>query len=678
MFNEKNIPKFISYLPPLGIIFVTIIFILLIVKNDYDQLDFENVQIKESYIKEETQSLKNSVNDVILYKQFLEKKQETLKQQLLQEDVINFIKNVLSKNHNYIFIIDDKANVIYHPFIEKGTNTWDVTDRAGLKLTQTFIQIAKNNQEGDYLTYLWNKPEESTAKKKTAFVYYLKQWNWILGTGTYLDDVESKIIQNTYALNQKITQNISYTILLSIVLTLITLIISFFFSRIINQIFATYKKDAIFKEKKLKKLNRSLQKLANEEIKKRSLKEKELEYAHIERLTGLPNRLKLSEILEDVQSAKLAILNIDRFIDINNFYSPKLSDLLLKEIAKLLVESFKNKKDVTIFKLPVDEYAIFTSSQFISDFEFTNICQLAIRLIERRPFLIQNNEILVSITAGISLSCENTYINADTALKIAKDKHKSLFVYNKNDNVELNFQNNIKWTKILKAAVNEHRIVVFKQPIVSNTDTNTKKYECLIRIKQHDGTFISPFHFLEISKKIKLYPKLTKIVVSQAFKHFSQNDSEFSINLTLDDITNKDTVRYITHKLEKYDIANRVIFEIVESEGIDSFEEVSVFIKTMKEYGCKIAIDDFGTGYSNFEYLMKLNVDYIKIDGSFIKNIDTNAQSQLISDLIITFAKKQGISTIAEFVHSKQVLRKVQEMGIDYSQGFYLGEPKEI
>ena len=146
----------------------------------------------------------------------------------------------------------------------------------------------------------------------------------------------------------------------------------------------------------------------------------------------------------------------------------------------------------------------------------------------------------------------------------------------------------------------------------------------------------------------------------------------------MDDITNKDTVRYITHKLEKYDIANRVIFEIVESEGIDNFEEVSLFIKTMKEYGCKIAIDDFGTGYSNFEYLMKLNVDFIKIDGSFIKDIDTSSQSQLISNLIITFAKQQGISTIAEFVHSKEVLAKVQDMGIDYSQGYHLGKPEEL
>jgi len=141
---------------------------------------------------------------------------------------------------------------------------------------------------------------------------------------------------------------------------------------------------------------------------------------------------------------------------------------------------------------------------------------------------------------------------------------------------------------------------------------------------------------------------------------------------------NKETIAFIHKKLENLDIAKRVIFEIVESEGIDNFEEVSLFIKEMKAVGCKIAIDDFGTGYSNFEYLMKLNVDFIKIDGSFIKNIDMCEQSLLISELIITFAKKQNIKTVAEFVHSKSVLEKVRELGITYSQGFYLGEPKSI
>lgn len=678
MFNEKNIPKLISSVPPIGIILATIIFTFLSIQSEYKTLKFETGQIREAYIKQEKENLKSTINEVINYIQHLESTHTNKLVLNEKNNVIGFIQTVISKKYGYIFILDDRANIIYHPTIAIGTNSWNLKDKNGLFITQEIIKNAQQNKEGAFITYFWNKPNETLQKQKTTYSYYIKKWHWTIGIGSYMDEIEKQISEKIQYKKQILNENISDTLLLSLILTSIILVISYFFSKTINSIFINYKKDVMKKEKKLKKLNRSLKRLANDEKIKRSQKEKELEYAYKERLTSLPNRLKLSEILQDVKNSKLAILNIDRFIDINNFYSPQLADELLKEIAKLLVASFKNKKDIKIYKLPVDEYAIFTDSDSMTDFEFTSMCQLSIKLIERKPFLIQNDEIIVSITAGISLSCKNAYINADTALKIAKNKHKSIFIYDKKANVEIDFQNNIKWTKILRNAIKEHRVVVFKQPIVSNTIPNNKKYECLIRIKQDDGTYISPFHFLDIAKKIKLYPKLTKIVVAQSFKHFSECKSEFSINLTLDDITNQDTVRYITHQLEKYNIAKQVIFEIVESEGIDSFEEVSVFIKTMREFGCKIAIDDFGTGYSNFEYLMKLNVDFIKIDGSFIKNINSNSQSELISNLIITFAKKQGISTIAEFVHSKEVLCKVQEMGIDYSQGYYLGEPQAL
>jgi EAL domain-containing protein (putative c-di-GMP-specific phosphodiesterase class I) len=235
-------------------------------------------------------------------------------------------------------------------------------------------------------------------------------------------------------------------------------------------------------------------------------------------------------------------------------------------------------------------------------------------------------------------------------------------------------------TKILKDAIAEDRIVVFKQPIVCNrkkpSDT-IKKYECLIRIKEKDGSFISPYLFLDIAKKIKLYPKLTRAMIQKSFEYFKDKNCDFSINLTLDDILNETTVRFIKYKLDSSNIAHHVIFEIVETEGIDNFEEVSLFIKSMKEYGCKIAIDDFGTGYSNFNYLMKLNVDFIKIDGSFIKNIDTDIPSQVLTELIVLFAKKQNIKTIAEFVHSPDILGKVKSLDIDFSQGYFLGEPQE-
>ena len=684
MFNEKNIPKLISTIPPIGIILATVFLTFLIVRSEYKSLEFETKQMRQTFIKEKKISLKTEVEEVVNYIRYIdainiqEKKHNTS----LKKDITDFIQNVLSKTNGYIYIIDDKANIVYHPSIKQNTNTWNLQDKTGLYIAQEAISQAKQHPQGAYINYQWKDSKQTKEKKKTTYVYYLKELKWVIATGSYMDEVEKEISQKVIYGQVLLNENISYTLLVSLVLTIITLIISFIFSNTINKIFINYKRAVIKKEKKLRKLNRHLKKLANEEIKKRSLKEKELEVIHQERLTGLPNRLKLSEILEVEKNPKLAILNIDRFIDINNFYSAYISDELLKIIAKLLVSITQKKKDITIFKLPVDEYAIYTNSEKISDFEFTNIIQAAIKLIEKKPFEVENNEIIVSITAGIALSCDDTYINADTALKIAKKKKKSMVIYNKEDNVEINFQNNIKWTKILKEAIKDHRIIVLKQPIINNSDAESKKYECLIRIQKEDGQYITPYHFLDIAKRIKLYPHLTKIVVAQSFKHFSKctckKQCEFSINLTLDDITNEDTVKYITQKLNKYKVGNQVIFEIVESEGIDNFEEVSLFIKTMKEYGCKFAIDDFGTGYSNFEYLMKLNVDFIKIDGSFIKNIDKNAQSQLISSLIIDFSKQQGISTIAEFVHSKEVLKKVKEMGIDYSQGFYLGEPEEL
>jgi EAL domain-containing protein (putative c-di-GMP-specific phosphodiesterase class I) len=129
--------------------------------------------------------------------------------------------------------------------------------------------------------------------------------------------------------------------------------------------------------------------------------------------------------------------------------------------------------------------------------------------------------------------------------------------------------------------------------------------------------------------------------------------------------------------LDEYKIGERVTFEIVESESIDNFFKVLEFIKNVKSYGCKIAIDDFGTGYSNFEYLLKLKADYIKIDGSMIREIDTNKEAQLVVSTIVDFAKKIGMKTVAEFVENESIFKTVKSLGIDYSQGYYFSVPVE-
>lgn len=132
-------------------------------------------------------------------------------------------------------------------------------------------------------------------------------------------------------------------------------------------------------------------------------------------------------------------------------------------------------------------------------------------------------------------------------------------------------------------------------------------------------------------------------------------------------------------KFKEYEgIASRLTLEIVEDEGIQNFKEVVEFIDEMHSYGCSIAVDDFGTGYSNFEYLMRLKADFVKIDGSMIKNIDQSEDSRRVVGLMVSFAKQLNIKTIAEFVHSEQVSDIVASMGIDELQGYYYDEPKSL
>ncbi|WP_428025298.1 EAL domain-containing protein [Arcobacter sp.] len=674
MFTEKNIPKLIFFVPSLVILITVTIICYLIIKKDYEKLAHDTNQIRKDYIKNEKELLKTKIKEVLKFIKYTPENNDTL---LLQTSVLNFIQNIIQTKNSYIFVIDENSNIIYHPEIKVGTNTSTIKDSNGLSLAKALINKAKSTPDGEFVSYYWNNPNKNKKEKKTTFVYYLKNWKWVIAIGTYMDDIEeqikNKIIYEEKIINDKIIK----TIKIACAIVLSILIFSYFFSTLINKIFKNYRKNVEEQKQKLKELNHDLEKLANEEKRKRALKEKEFKKIFIDRLTGLPNRLKLSKDLEKNEQVKLMILNINRFTDINNFYSHKIADKLLIAIANFLENLFKANKSTIIYKLPIDEFAILTTSKEISSNEFVEICKAIIDNIEYNPFIIDGNEIIVSITGGISLDQEDSFINADTALKIAKEKNKDFIIYDENANIEINYQNNIKMTKILKEAINEDRIVVFKQPIINNKDNSLEKYECLVRIKQNDGNIIPPILFLDIAKKIKLYPKLTRTIIHKAFEHFKDKNCDFSINLTLDDILNESTVKFIKYKLDTSNIANHVIFEIVETEGIDNFEEVSLFIKQMKEYGCKIAIDDFGTGYSNFEYMMRLNVDFIKIDGSFIKNVDTDTQSQILTELIISFAKKQNIKTVAEFVHSSNIHGKVKSMNIDYSQGYYLGEPKE-
>jgi EAL domain-containing protein (putative c-di-GMP-specific phosphodiesterase class I) len=197
-------------------------------------------------------------------------------------------------------------------------------------------------------------------------------------------------------------------------------------------------------------------------------------------------------------------------------------------------------------------------------------------------------------------------------------------------------------------------------------------------MKDSKGDIISPYFFIDRAKRINLYSEITKKVIQKSFEFFEGKSIEFSINLSISDILEKEVVDFLIQKIYEYDIGYFLTIEITESEGIDNFEEVISFIKIVKNLGVKIAIDDFGTGYSNFSYLVKLQADFIKIDGSIIQDINKSKTAKAVIEAIVFFSKKVGMKTVAEFVSSKDIFKACKELEIDYFQGYLFDEPKNI
>ena len=406
------------------------------------------------------------------------------------------------------------------------------------------------------------------------------------------------------------------------------------------------------------------------------LQEKKIKFQTTDHMTQLPNRQKLMEDLIEDKNLKLAIINIEKFKEINEYYGFDIGDRLLVELSTILSKHLSSYQ-TRLYKLPGDEFAILVDDNIDKD-RFKTLILSSLEVIKSFNFQIEGNRFNIRAISGAAMQ-KNYFINAEMATNHAKLLDEELIFFDENLDIKDQLVNNVKWTSKIKESIEEDRIVVFAQPIVCNKTQSTKKYECLVRMLDTDGMVISPAQFLTTAKRSRLYPSITKIVIEKAVEYFKDKDDNFSINLTLEDILNQDIVDFLTNQINKYDgLGHRIILEIVEDEGIENFEEVSNFIENMKFLGCKFAIDDFGTGYSNFDYLMRLNVDFIKIDGSIIKNIDHDNNAKVVTELIVDFAQRLNIETIAEFVYKEEVLEIVKNMGVDYSQGYHLGKPEQI
>ncbi len=404
---------------------------------------------------------------------------------------------------------------------------------------------------------------------------------------------------------------------------------------------------------------------------------------HIDKLTFLGNRELLKKVLNNREEKLLLYIDIKDFGSINEAYGEDFGNIVLNELSINIKKDFF---DFDIYRAGGDIFALLLkegSSNYSSSQIENKVHQFFLK-----PFIVRNEEINLCSTVALVKGCNNVLNKAEITLREAKQNKKNFLEYNKLFAVQRKSKYDeykVLMNKII-TAIKEDRIYPVYQPIFSNLENKVVKYEALARLKTIEGKELTPYMFLDIAKKNNQYSEITKSIVKKSLEYFNNNTFGISINLSLMDITNIDTVNFIINEVDKFSNPKRISFEILEDESIILLDSntnnmcceksiaVNKFFTKINEVGCSIAIDDFGAGYSNFINILKLKPQIIKIDGSIISKLN-EIEVKIIVELLVEYSKKIGCEIIAEYVSDEDVQKMAKDLNINYSQGYYIGKP---
>ncbi len=402
-----------------------------------------------------------------------------------------------------------------------------------------------------------------------------------------------------------------------------------------------------------------------------------VEMAFYDSTTRLHNKTYLEQqLLDPSKKYILILLNINNFSYINTSYGFDTGDQLLVKIARLLTDNFNAH---STYRLNSDEFALlFEHNDLNKDINIVQKIKQIQRFFYNTLITINEVSLNISFTYGAAFGNKKLLRSCALALKQAKELGKNryhVFDHNEESIDHSARKMFISANNMLHSALEEDRVIPFFQGIYDNNSHKITKYEVLVRIED-GGKIISPYHFLEPARLSGLLPKITKVIIDKSFQVMSTTDAVFSINITEDDLSKCYLVDYLEEKSQQYNIApQRVILEILEGVSSTGKKNHIIQLNELKSKGYALAIDDFGAEYSNFERILDLDIDFLKIDAKYIKDIDVNKKSFEITRAIAYFAKNANIPCIAEFVHKESVQNVVAKLGIDYSQGYYFSEP---
>lgn len=389
--------------------------------------------------------------------------------------------------------------------------------------------------------------------------------------------------------------------------------------------------------------------------------------------------LTIKDFLDNLKDEDIFISTLveikDSYYYVNNFgeeiFSNALEELKISLGKCLKSYSFiyKEKKILLISKVD-------NSLRIRTQFKRIKRKFKRVHFTQNSSFNFSNLEFYI----GITIDNKNHLIkNSSMALSFAKKKNIKNIVFSKKliKNVKDDEKNRKKEFEIKKAVL-KGQVIPFYQKIIDNNTLEVFKYEALGRIKFKDK-ILNPDIFMPAVKNLKLEDKFTREILKKVFSdvHELKKIQAASINININDITNKNTIELIRTLLKIYGGEN-ITFEIIETIGVEDYSILLDFTSMIKEYNSSISIDDFGSGHSGYEHLINLEIDYLKIDGKFIKNIKNNLKTQSLIKGLCNFSKEHNIKVIAEFVEDQDTFNLLKNLSVDFSQGCFFGKPTNI
>ncbi|USD34720.1 MULTISPECIES: putative bifunctional diguanylate cyclase/phosphodiesterase [Vibrio] len=385
------------------------------------------------------------------------------------------------------------------------------------------------------------------------------------------------------------------------------------------------------------------------------------------------------------QNAALAFFDIDNFKTINDSFGHSLGDEVLCKIANILKS--RTSKGQPIARIGGDQFAVLLDDYTVH--EAQGFADDVRKHIDAYAFNLDENSVRITVSSGVAPFYTNAAPEltkllsiANTACKAAKDhgRNRTHIIDAKNDEFE-SYIRGVKWIEEINKAIQEERFVLYCQKISPISDNTVPfYYEVLLRLKNEQGEVISPYAFLPIAERYHMMPDIDRYVMTALFSSMgSRSDRTYSVNLSGQTISDYSLVDFVNKMLNRYVFNPRcIIFEVTETAAMRDFHGTIEVMHSLRALGFQFSLDDFGTGLSSFTYLKELPLDTVKIDGSFVRDIEHDKISYQMVKSIHEIGQAMGLKTVAEFVENKAIYQCLSDIGVHFAQGYYIHKPEPI